>query len=101
MEEKVEIIDLRTVLPLDLDIIKTSVAKTNRCVIITEEQQCMSFARGIAGTISEECFEQLDAPVLTVGSENTVAIPLNKTLEKAMLNNAEKVKSAIIQTLEF
>jgi len=61
----------------------------------------MSFARGLAGTISEKCFTHLDAPVKTVGSENSVAIPLNKILEKAMLNNADKVREAITQTLNF
>jgi len=101
IKEKVEIIDLRTLLPLDEEAMINSVKRTNRCVIVTEEQQAMSFSRGIAGMISERCFKYLDAPVLTVGSENTVAIPLNKTLEKAMLNNAQKVKKAILKTLEF
>jgi 2-oxoisovalerate dehydrogenase E1 component len=101
IQGKVEIIDLRTLLPLDEEAIINSVKRTNRCVIVTEEQQAMSFSRGIAGMISERCFKHLDAPVLTVGSENTVAIPLNKTLEKAMLNNAQKVKGAILKTLEF
>lgn len=101
IEDQVEIIDLRTLLPLDEETIINSVIKTSKCVVITEEQVCMSFARGLAGTISEKCFKNLDAPVVTVGSENTVAIPLNKTLEKAMLNNADKVKEAIISTLNF
>ncbi len=101
MEDQVEIIDLRCLLPLDEEAILTSVKKTNRCVVVTEEQESQSFARGLAGTISEKCFKNLDAPVKTVGSENTVAIPLNKILEKAVLNSAEKVKSAIEETLNF
>ena len=100
-KNQVEIIDLRTLLPLDYETIFNSVKKTNRCLVVTEEQESQSFARGIAGTISEKCFEFLDAPVKTVGSENTVAIPLNQTLEAAMLNNAEKVKSLIIDTLNY
>ncbi|MFK7755813.1 MAG: thiamine pyrophosphate-dependent enzyme [Flavobacteriales bacterium] len=101
IQDQVEIIDLRSLLPLDEEAILESVKKTNRCIVVTEEQQAMSFARGLAGTISEKCFKYLDAPVKTVGSENTVAIPLNKILEKAMLNNAEKVKTAIEETLHF
>lgn len=100
-EGQVEIIDLRSLLPLDYETVFKSVEKTNRCIVVTEEQESQSFARGLAGTISEKCFTHLDAPVLTIGSENTVAIPLNKTLESAMLNNAEKVKSAIEKTLNF
>jgi 2-oxoisovalerate dehydrogenase E1 component len=100
-KDQVEIIDLRTLLPLDYETVFKSVKKTNRCLIVTEEQESQSFARGLAGTISEKCFTFLDAPVKTIGSENTVAIPLNKTLEAAMLNNADKVKSAIEDTLNF
>ncbi len=80
IKDQVEIIDLRSLLPLDEDAILKSVRKTNRCVIVTEEQQSQSFSRGLAGTISEKCFTELDAPVLTVGSENTAVSYTHLTL---------------------
>jgi 2-oxoisovalerate dehydrogenase E1 component len=55
----------------------------------------------LAGLIQEYCFESLDAPVRVLGSENLPAIPLNSTLEQAMLPNAEKVKQAVVDLLNY
>lgn len=88
---QIEIIDLRTLYPLDETAIFTSVKKTSRCLVLTEEPVNNSFARSLAGLIQEECFEHLDAPVKTMGSENMPAIPLNSTLEATMLPSVEKV----------
>ncbi|MEM9329049.1 MAG: thiamine pyrophosphate-dependent enzyme [Bacteroidota bacterium] len=98
---RVEIIDLRTLNPLDFETIKASVGKTNRCLVVTEEPVDNSFARGLAGKIQEQCFKQLEAPVCTIGAENLPAIPLNTTLEQAMLPSAEKVAQKIRELFDY
>ena len=95
MRDQVEIIDLRTLFPLDEDTIMKSVKKTGKCLVVTEEPSNNSFARALAGKIQEECFRYLDAPVMTIGSENMPAIPLNSTLEQTMIPSTEKVKAKI------
>ncbi|MFM7730367.1 MAG: transketolase C-terminal domain-containing protein, partial [Flavobacteriales bacterium] len=98
---QVEIIDLRTIFPLDEQIILESVMKTGRCLVLTEEPANNSFARAVAGFISEKCFEHLDAPVKTLGSECLPAIPLNSILESTMLPNAEKGQQALNALLSY
>jgi 2-oxoisovalerate dehydrogenase E1 component len=92
---RVEIIDLRTLNPIDENAIFNSVKKHNRCIVITEECWKNSFAEALSGRISKECFQFLDAPVEVIGSENLPAIPLNSTLEQAMIPNADKVADMI------
>ncbi|MCG3167087.1 MAG: 1-deoxy-D-xylulose-5-phosphate synthase [Bacteroidia bacterium] len=89
--EQVEIVDLRTLNPLDEETIYASVKKHGKCLVITEEPVNNSFAQSIAARISKSCFEYLDAPVEVIGSENLPAIPLNSTLEQTMIPSAEKV----------
>jgi 2-oxoisovalerate dehydrogenase E1 component len=98
---KIEIIDLRTINPLDEKAIIDAVKKCNRCLIVTEEVPENSFARAIAGMVAEKCFEYLDAPVVTIGSVNVPAVPLNSTLEAAMLPNAEKVARKMQELLDY
>jgi len=98
---RVEVIDLRTLVPMDERTIFESVQKHNRCLVVTEEPVVNSFASALAGRIQEECFRYLDAPVRVVGSEALPAIPLNSTLEATMLPNAAKVSVAISALLEF
>jgi 2-oxoisovalerate dehydrogenase E1 component len=101
MRDQVEIIDLRTLFPLDEDTIMKSVKKTGKCLVVTEEPSNNSFARALAGKIQEECFKYLDAPVMTIGSENMPAIPLNSTLEQTMIPSTEKVKAKINEILNY
>jgi 2-oxoisovalerate dehydrogenase E1 component len=100
-ENKIEIIDLRTLYPLDTDLIFESVKKHGRALVITEEPVNNTFAQSIAARIQENCFEFLDAPVRTFGSENLPAVPLNETLEKAMIPNIEKVEIAMKALLAY
>jgi len=92
---QIEIIDLRTLFPLDEEMIFGSVNKHGRCLVLTEEQQNNSFAEALAGKISKDCFKWLDAPVEVLGAANIPAIPLNMQLENAVLPNAEKVSEKI------
>lgn len=98
---KIEIVDLRTIMPLDEQMIFESVKKHGKCIVLTEEPVFNGFAQGIASRISQNCFEYLDAPVKVVGAENLPAIPLNSTLERTMLPNADKVEAAISQLLAY
>jgi len=94
-EGQLEIIDLRTLNPLDMETIYRSVEQTNRCLVLTEEPRNNGLAQAIAGRIQEACFKSLDTPVVTMGAENTPAIPLNSILEQTYLPSAEKLKIKI------
>jgi 2-oxoisovalerate dehydrogenase E1 component len=99
MKNQVEIVDLRTLYPLDEEAIFKSVKKTKKCLVVTEEPTNNSFARSLAGLIQEKCFKYLDAPVMVIGSENMPAIPLNSVLEFTMIPNVDKVKLKIEELL--
>ncbi|WP_298544691.1 thiamine pyrophosphate-dependent enzyme [uncultured Aquimarina sp.] len=101
LKNVVEIIDLRTLYPLDEETIMESVKKTKKCLVVTEEPTNNSFARALSGKIQEECFRYLDAPVMTIGSENMPAIPLNSTLEQTMIPSTEKVRTKIEELLRY
>lgn len=98
---RVEIIDLRTLEPLDTETIYNSVIKHSRCLVVTEETIENSFAQSLAGRISSHCFAYLDAPVRALGSMNLPAIPLNSILEKEMILNADKLSNEIKNILEY
>jgi 2-oxoisovalerate dehydrogenase E1 component len=91
----VEIIDVRTLFPLDEELIFSTVKTHGRCLVLTEEQQNNSFAESLAGRISKACFQWLDAPVEVFGALNVPAVPMNIYLEAAMLPNAQKVADRI------
>lgn len=101
LKDQIEVIDLRTLYPLDEETIIKSVKKTGKCLVVTEEPSNNSFARALSGKIQEECFKYLDAPVMTIGSENMPAIPLNSTLEQTMIPSTEKVKAKIESLLDY
>ncbi len=101
MKNKVEIVDLRTLYPLDEETIFKSVRKAKKCLVVTEEPTNNSFARSLAGLVQEKCFTSLDAPVMVIGSENMPAIPLNSTLEFTMIPNAEKVRDKMEELLRY
>ncbi len=98
---QVEIVDLRTLFPLDETLIFKTVKKHGRCLVVTEEAVSPSFAQSLAGKIQEVCFEYLDAPVRTLGAENVPAVPLNEVLEKTMIPSVEKVERAIEGLLKY
>ncbi len=101
IKEKVEIVDLRTLYPLDEETILKSVKKAKKCLIVTEEPTNNSFARSLAGMIQEKCFRYLDAPVMVIGSENMPAIPLNSVLEQTMVPSMEKVRIKMEELLGY
>ena len=101
LEKQVEVVDLRSLHPLDYEAIYASVNKTNKCLVLTEEPTENSFARALSGSIQEACFQSLDGPVMVFGSENMPAIPLNATLEETMIPSTKKVKEKILQVLAY
>lgn len=98
---RVEILDLRTLHPLDEEAIYTAVRKHNRALIVTEEPVSNSFAQSIAARVQDHCFQSLDAPVRVIGSADAPAIPLNSTLEQEMIPSAAKVADAIGKLLRW
>jgi 2-oxoisovalerate dehydrogenase E1 component len=96
---QVEIIDLRTLFPLDEALVFASVKKHGKCLILTEEQQNNSFAEALAGRVSKACFKNLDAAVEVMGALNLPAVPMNVMLEKEMLPSAEKVVARLRELL--
>ena len=100
-EGKIGILDLRTLFPLDEDMIYSKVKTYNKVMVVTEEAVNNTFAQSIAARIQQNCFQYLDAPVITVGSENLPAIPLNETLEKTMVYSSEKLISDLKQLFSY
>ncbi len=93
-----EVVDPRTLRPLDEDVIFDSVRKTNRCVVVEEGWRYAGFGAEIADRVQRECFDALDAPVLRVTAAD-VPMPYSRMLEKAYLPQPEKVVEAAHQVL--
>ena len=94
----VEVLDLRTLVPLDWDAIVKSVSKTNRVVIVSEEVRRGSFAGELSAQIAEELFDELDAPVERVCALNVIS-PFSPVLEDASFPQLHDVMGAIRKTL--
>ncbi len=98
---RVEVLDLRTLNPLDWDGVQAAVRRHGKALVLTEEPLLNSFAESLAGRIQRHCFQQLDAPVFTLGAANLPAIALNVELEKQMLPSAAKVATALGELLGY
>lgn len=90
----VEVIDPRTLLPLDTGMIKKSVSKTGRVAIIDDSNRTCGFAAEISAILAEECFDALKKPVIRV-TRADVPVPFSPPMEKYMLPNEDKLKNAI------
>jgi len=99
-DNQIEIIDLRTLFPIDNELIYERVKIHGKCIVISEEPSNNSFAQALASQVSQECFNYLDNAIQVIGSENLPAIPLNSILEDNMLPNANKIASKIKYLLE-
>ena len=96
---QVEVVDLRTVSPLDTDGILKSVAKTRRAVVVHEAPRSFGVGAEVVARIQEHLFGQLAAPVLRVASRD-VTVPFTKVLEQEYLYKPTEIESAIRRTLE-
>ena len=104
MKEKgveVEVVDLRTLSPLDKETILQSVSKTNRCVIIHEDHRTLGVGAEISAIIAEEAFDCLDAPILRVTAPDVPAIPFSAPLEKFYMPSVEKIITGFDRVLEY
>jgi pyruvate dehydrogenase E1 component beta subunit len=88
-----EVIDLRTVRPLDLDTLLTSVVKTHRAVIVEEDWPYCGLGAGISDRIMQQAFDELDAPIRRVAAKDA-PIPYNRELENSMLPSVERIVAA-------
>ena len=93
-----EVLDLRTIRPLDTEAVLNSVAKTHRCVVVEEGWPFAGVGAQVVDTIQREAFDELDAPVLRVTGAD-VPMPYNKQLEKAAKADPAKVMAAVKQVL--
>jgi len=98
---QIEILDLRSLYPLDETLITERSKAHGKVLVLTEEPVNNSFAQSIAARVSEQCFEFLDQAVQVLGAENVPAIPLNSRLEFEMLPNAEKVAQKLSRMLQY
>jgi pyruvate dehydrogenase E1 component beta subunit len=94
-KEKIEaeVIDLRTIRPLDLETLLTSVVKTHRAVIVEEDWPYCGLGAGISDRIMQKVFDELDAPIRRVASKDA-PIPYNRALEASMLPSVERITAA-------
>ncbi|MCB0700449.1 MAG: tungsten formylmethanofuran dehydrogenase, partial [Chitinophagaceae bacterium] len=98
---RVEIIDIRTIFPLDEELIYNTVRRHGKCLVLTEEQLNNSFCEALAGRIAQNCFRDLDAPVATMGALNLPAVPMNMILEAEMLPTTDKVADKLREVLSW
>ncbi len=104
MHEKgvdVEVIDLRTLSPLDKDSFLESVAKTSRLVIVQEDHRTLGIGSEISAIVAEEAFDCLDAPIVRVTAPDVPAIPFSAPLEKFYMPSVEKIVTALERTIEY
>jgi len=97
---RVEVVDLRTLYPLDEELVFSTVRRHGRCMVLTEDTGRNSFAEALAGRISRACFRWLDAPVEVVASLDLPAVPMNRELEAAMLPGPERVRECLGRMLD-
>ncbi len=98
--KNIEVIDIRSLVPLDKEAILNSVRKTGRALVVHEDKVFAGFGGEIAAMIADEAFRHLDAPVRRVGSAFT-PVGFNRILERAVLPNEEKILAAMKELLEF
>ncbi len=97
----VEVVDLRVLSPLDKDTFLESVARTNRVVVIHEDQRTLGIGAEVSAIIAEEAFDCLDAPIVRVAAPDIPPIPFSAPLEKFFMPSVEKITTAIERAVEY
>ncbi|MBN1309950.1 MAG: alpha-ketoacid dehydrogenase subunit beta [Anaerolineae bacterium] len=93
-----EVVDLRSLRPLDTDLVMESFRKTNRCVVVEESHALYGIGAEVAARIQEQAFDWMDAPVQRVATED-VPLPYSRDLEQSALPDAQKVVNAVKQII--
>jgi pyruvate dehydrogenase E1 component beta subunit len=96
---EVEVVDLRTVAPLDMPTVLESVAKTKRAVVVHESRKNFGVGAEVASRIYEELFSELEAPIQRVGAP-FVSVPSSRPLESAFITGPEQIRPAILRALD-
>ncbi len=99
-EASIEVLDLRSIMPWDKEMVLESVKKTGRCLIVHEDASTAGFGAEISSLISDELFEYLDAPVKRLTMPD-IPVPYNVGLMNSVLPDAEKIREAIKLLVEF
>jgi 2-oxoisovalerate dehydrogenase E1 component len=97
----IEIVDMRTIVPIDFDTVATSIKKTNRALIVHEDTTFMGFGAEIAAQLSDRCFRELDAPIKRVGMKYAAAVPHASAQEAVVLPQHSDLIEALNQLLTF
>lgn len=100
LSPSVEILDLRTIIPWDKEAVLASIKKTNRAIILCEDNWTCNFTAEICATITQEAFEYLDAPIERLATPD-VPIPYNVGLMNAVLPGVEEIARVIEKVLAF
>jgi len=96
----VEVVDLRSLRPLDVETVAASVSRTNRAVCVEEGWASYGVTAELVARIQRACFDDLDAPVERVGMAE-VPLPYAKTLERAAMPNEDRIAAAVLSTLRL
>ncbi len=96
----IEVIDIRSLIPLDKETIFESIKRTGKALVVHEDKVFSGFGAELSASINEEIFEHLDAPVRRVGSEFT-PVGFNRILEAATLPNNDKIYKAVLELLKY
>jgi 2-oxoisovalerate dehydrogenase E1 component len=99
-DTSVEVLDVRSLVPLDRDLILNSVKKTNKVLVVHEDKVFSGFGAEIAAMITEQAFEFLDGPVKRVGATFT-PVGFNRKLENAILPNTDKIFEAAVELMQY
>ena len=99
-EASVEVIDLRSIMPWDKELLASSVARTGRLLVVSEDNLTCGFGAEVAAWAGEHCFGNLDAPVSRIGTADT-HVPYEPTLEHATLPQTEQIEAAARRLLAF
>ncbi len=97
---QVEVVDLRTLVPMDIETVKHSVAKTNRVLIASEDHKTGGFGNDMLAEVTEACFEMLDAPPRRVCSKDT-PVGFSRILEAAILINEKDIYETALEVLKY
>lgn len=96
-----EIVELRTLAPIDKETILASVRKTSKCLIVHEDKKTMGFGAELSAILSEEAFDDLDGPIMRVTGPDVPAIPFSPNLDKAWQVDTSKIISAVEQLAAY
>jgi 2-oxoisovalerate dehydrogenase E1 component beta subunit len=97
----VEVVDLRTLRPLDVDTILQSVSKTGKALVVHEDTKALGVGAEVSAIIAEQAFERLDGPVMRMAGPEVPAMPFSPPLEAVFMPNADKIANAMRQLAHY